>query len=52
MIHHLRKIPKAGEKVLFGGLEFTVRSAGARKIDEILVRRLPPSPSDGSETSG
>lgn len=52
MIQHLRRIPKAGEKVLFGGLELTVRSAGARKIDEILVRRLTPSPPDGPEKSG
>lgn len=52
IIHHLGKIPKAGEKVLFGGLELTVRSAGARKIDEILVRRLAPSPSGAEEKSG
>lgn len=49
MIHLLGRIPKAGEKVVFGDLELTVRSAGMRKIDEILVRRLPPSTSGESD---
>ncbi|MEW6665021.1 MAG: hemolysin family protein [Thermodesulfobacteriota bacterium] len=50
MIHRIGRIPKAGEKVLNAGLELTVRSASARKIDEILVRRLAPSSSGEPET--
>lgn len=52
MIHRLGRIPKAGEKVVFEGLELTVRSAGSRKIDEILVRRITPSPSEESGKPG
>ena len=49
MIHQFGRIPKAGEKLQFGGLELTVRSASLRKINEILVRRLAPSPAGEPE---
>ena len=43
VIHLLGEIPKVGQKILFKDLEMTVKSADLRKIDKILIRRLPPS---------
>ena len=43
VIHLLGEIPKVGQKILFQDLEMTVKSADLRKIDKILIRRVPPS---------
>jgi magnesium and cobalt transporter len=37
IIHLLGRIPKIGEKVRFDNLEMTIKSAGVRKIDEIVI---------------
>jgi CBS domain containing-hemolysin-like protein len=37
IIHLLGRIPKPGEKVRYDHLELTIKSAGSRKIDEIVV---------------
>jgi CBS domain containing-hemolysin-like protein len=43
VIHLLGEIPKVGQKILFQNLEMTVKSADLRKIDKILIKRIPPS---------
>ena len=43
VIHLLGEIPKVGQKILFENLEMTVKSADLRRIDKILVKRIPPS---------
>ena len=45
VIHLLGKIPDAGEKITFEDLEMTIKSAEDRKIEKILITRLPPSSS-------
>lgn len=39
IIHLLGRIPQLHEKIPFEGLEFTVKKADQRKVDEILVKR-------------
>jgi putative hemolysin len=39
IIHHLKRIPKAGEKVSLPGLELTVSKATSRLIQEIIIQR-------------
>jgi CBS domain containing-hemolysin-like protein len=49
IINLLGRIPKVGEKVFFDRLEMTIKSAGVRKIDEVIITETPSSSSaDGS----
>lgn len=44
-IHHLEKVPNSGEQVTINGYRLTIKEAGKRKIQSIIVRKLSP-PSD------
>ncbi len=41
LAQHLGRIPRAGERLLLGGLEFDVLEAGATRVERIAVRRGP-----------
>ena len=43
IIHLLGKVPKIGEKINYKDMEMLIKSADARKIDKVLLRRLPLS---------
>jgi len=45
IIHLLGRIPRVGEKVSYDRLEMTIKSAGVRKIDEVIITEMPASPS-------
>jgi CBS domain containing-hemolysin-like protein len=50
IIHLLGRIPRVGEKVFYDPLEMTIKSAGVRKIDEVIITEAtPPTAADGSE---
>jgi magnesium and cobalt exporter, CNNM family len=42
-IHHLEKVPNPGEQVVVNGYRLTIKEAGKRKIQSIIVRKLPPA---------
>ena len=39
-IHHLEKLPNSGEQVTVNGYRLTIKEAGKRKIQSIIVRKL------------
>ena len=41
VMHELGRLPRRGEKVEFGGFEFSVTKADKRRIDALLVQRHP-----------
>jgi len=41
IIHLLGRVPETGERILYGDLEVSVKSADARKIDSVIIRRRP-----------
>ncbi|HBZ55905.1 MAG TPA: hypothetical protein DEO88_10910, partial [Syntrophobacteraceae bacterium] len=43
IISMLGKVPDVHEKVAFGNLEMTVAAADSRKIEKVLIRKLPAS---------
>jgi CBS domain containing-hemolysin-like protein len=43
MISLLGKVPAVEEKVVFGNLELVVAAADSRKIEKVLIRKLPPA---------
>ena len=43
IIHLLGKVPKIGEKINYKDMEMLIKSADARKIDKVLLRRHPLS---------
>jgi magnesium and cobalt transporter len=45
IIHLLGRIPKIGEKVRYDRLEMTIKTAGVRKIEEIVIMDTSSSPS-------
>lgn len=44
IIYLLGRIPKVGEKIRYDRLEMTIKSAGVRKIDEVIITDMPPTP--------
>ncbi|MEJ2299012.1 MAG: transporter associated domain-containing protein [Woeseiaceae bacterium] len=40
VMHELGRLPRRGEKVHFGGFEFSVIKADKRRIDALQVQRL------------
>ena len=48
IIHLLGKIPKTNDKIPFKNMEFTIKKADQRKIDEILIK-LKPQPESCEE---
>lgn len=46
VLHRLGRLPQIGESVAFGGYRFEVVDLDSRRIDKILVARLPPDPDD------
>lgn len=42
IIHHLKRIPKAGEKVSLPNLDLTITKATSRLIQEIIIQRATP----------
>jgi magnesium and cobalt transporter len=53
VIHLLGRIPQLNEKIPFEDLEFTIKKADQRKVDEILVKRKsqPVTPAEESPES-
>ena len=45
VMHELGRLPRRGEKVHFGGFEFSVIKADKRRIDALQVQRLGEAPS-------
>ena len=45
VMHELGRLPRRGEKVHFGGFEFSVIKADKRRIDALQVQRLSETPS-------
>ena len=39
VMHELGRLPRRGEKVLFGGFEFAITKADRRRIDSLQVQR-------------
>jgi magnesium and cobalt transporter len=52
IIHLLGRIPNVGEKVMFDRLEMTIKSAGVRKIEEIVITDTTPSSQSGEARAG
>jgi magnesium and cobalt transporter len=44
LAQHLGRIPRAGERLLLGGLEFDVLQGGATRVDRVAVRHGPVRP--------
>jgi CBS domain containing-hemolysin-like protein len=42
IIHHLKRIPKAGEKLSLPNLELTITKATSRLIQEIIIQQAAP----------
>jgi len=51
IIHLLGKIPKTGEKVRFQDIEMTIQKGDQRRIEKVLVSRVPPSGNVGHKES-
>jgi magnesium and cobalt exporter, CNNM family len=41
-IHHLEKVPHPGEQVVVNDYRLTIKEASKRKIQSIIVRKMPP----------
>ncbi|MFQ5716496.1 MAG: transporter associated domain-containing protein, partial [Nitrospinales bacterium] len=53
MIAKLEKIPSPGDQVLTEGYRLTVKEAGKRKVNSVIVRTLPvATPPENPSTSG
>jgi putative hemolysin len=44
LLHHMGRLPQIGEALEFGGYRFEVVDMDGRRIDKILVARLPTLP--------
>lgn len=40
IIHHLKKVPKEGEKFIYNGFEFEIVDLDERRIDKVLVKKI------------
>ncbi|MDZ7644845.1 MAG: transporter associated domain-containing protein [Woeseiaceae bacterium] len=46
VMHELGRLPRRGETLRFGGFSFRVTKADRRRIDTVLVQRLPQTEAD------
>ena len=49
IVHRLDRLPVEGESFQAGGFEFEVVDMDRQRIDKVLIRRLPPQPTEGEE---
>lgn len=52
IIHLLGRIPRVGEKIFYEPLEMTIKSAGVRKIDEVIITETTPVASGNRTEAG
>jgi putative hemolysin len=46
VLHRMGRLPQVGESIEFHGYRFEVVDLDSRRIDKILVTRLPPEPEE------
>lgn len=44
----LGKVPRAGDKMVYGGFEFAVRSMMKRRVHKVVIKRLPGEPEEAA----
>lgn len=50
VIFLLEKLPRPGDRVSWGGWEFTVRQMDGRRLDRILITKLPEAKEEEEES--